>query len=341
MAKQETPHRRYNPLTGEWVLVSPHRSQRPWQGGEEKKAVESLPAHDPGCYLCPGNTRKSGVQNPNYDGVFVFTNDYQALLPDAREQYAQKDPLFRRQNVRGACKVLCFSPRHDLTLPQLPLEDIRRVVDAWAGLTEELGQTFAWVQVFENKGEAMGCSSPHPHCQIWAQDSLPTEILKEDACQLDYMKQHDSVLLADYLERELELGERVVLENEHWAAVVPYWAVWPFETLLMPKARIERLYDLSPGQRNGLAAAVKTLTAKYDQLFATSFPYSMGWHGAPFTGGSHDHWRLHAHYYPPLLRSATVRKFMVGYEMLGEPQRDLTPEIAAQTLRELPGDLTG
>jgi UDPglucose--hexose-1-phosphate uridylyltransferase len=334
----EYPHRRFNPLTGEWVLVSPHRTQRPWQGQRERSADDQRPAYDPGCYLCPGNERSGGYRNPVYTSTYVFTNDFPALLADAPSDGLDDDDtggLFRRQTVQGTCRVVCFSPRHDLTLPEMTPDAIRGVVDLWAEQTAELGATYRSVQVFENKGAVQGCSNPHPHGQIWAGNRLPNEALKEDRQQREYFARHGVPLLADYARRELELGERLVVQREHWIAVVPYWATWPFETLVLPRRRqILRLPDLTSNERDDLAALLKCLLTKYDNLFETSFPYSMGWHGAPNDDGDYGHWQLHAHYYPPLLRSATVKKFMVGYEMLAEPQRDLTPEQAASRLRE-------
>lgn len=332
----EHPHRRYNPLTGEWVQVSPQRMKRPWQGQREKKPGEERPSYDPDCYLCPGNERAGGVRNPDYDQTFVFTNDFAALLPDTPGSAADLHPLLRSRAVQGTCRVVCFSPRHDLTLPEMDQADIRRVVDLWAAQTAELGETYQWVQVFENKGQMMGSSNPHPHGQIWGLDALPNEPRKEDERQRAYYEGKRRPLLLDYVTLEEAQEERIVLANDHWLAVVPYWAVWPFETLLLPRRRVLRLPDLEEEEREALAAILQRLLIRYDNLFQTSFPYSMGWHGAPFTGGDVAHWQLHAHFYPPLLRSATVKKFMVGYEMLGEAQRDLTAEQAAARLRELP-----
>jgi UDPglucose--hexose-1-phosphate uridylyltransferase len=341
MNSQDHPHRRYNALTGDWVLVSPHRTQRPWLGKRENVAAAGRPRHDPTCYLCPGNLRAGGVQNPNYTEPFVFTNDYPALLPDEKSaaEISATNDLFLRESVRGTCRVVCFSPRHDLTLPQMPRDEIRKVIDVWAAQTTELGKSYRWVQVFENKGEIMGCSNPHPHGQIWASNVLPNEPAKEERQQLEYFRQHRSALLVDYAGREIERQERIVVENDDWVALVPFWATWPFETLLLPRRHVLRLPDLPESQRNTLTDALKRLLTKYDNLFETSFPYSMGWHGAPTDQGDWSHCQLHAHFYPPLLRSATVKKFMVGYEMLGEAQRDLTPEQAAQRLRELPETL--
>jgi UDPglucose--hexose-1-phosphate uridylyltransferase len=329
------PHRRLNPLTGEYVLVSPHRTKRPWQGQVERTADEQRPRYDPACYLCPGNVRANGEHNPAYDSTFVFTNDFAALLTDTPDGRAEH-PLFSYQSVRGTSRVICFSPRHDLTLPQMAHADIRRVIDVWGEQVSDLGATYRWVQVFENKGAAMGASNPHPHGQIWASDFIPNEAAAEDRQQRAYYQTRGVPLLIEYALEESRRRERIVVENAEWLAVVPYWAVWPFETLLMPRRHVLRLPDLSADQRDALADALKRLTIKYDNLFQTSFPYSMGWHGAPTEPGNFTHWSLHAHFYPPLLRSATVRKFMVGYEMLAEAQRDLTPEQAAARLRDLP-----
>ena len=333
------PHRRYNPLTGEWVLVSPHRTERPWQGQVERPPQEVLPRYEPTCYLCPGNRRAGDARNPNYESTYVFTNDFAALLPDTPVS-GDFHPLLRAESEQGDCRVMCFSPRHDLTLPEMPAEEIRRVVDVWASQTAELGERYRWVQVFENKGAIMGCSNPHPHGQIWAGSALPNEPAKEERQQQAHFEEHGTPLLLDYLDIEMLRRERLVVENEHWLVVVPYWAFWPFETLLMPRRHVLRLPDLSDAERYTLAQILNRLLTQYDNLFEVSFPYSMGWHGAP-TGTdvvNHAlmHWQLHAHFYPPLLRSATVKKFMVGYEMLAEAQRDLTAEQAAERLRTLP-----
>ncbi|MBK4714514.1 MULTISPECIES: galactose-1-phosphate uridylyltransferase [Tenebrionibacter/Tenebrionicola group] len=327
------PHRRYNPLTGQWVLVSPHRAKRPWQGAQESVPPQTLPTHDPDCYLCPGNTRVTGDKNPDYTGTYVFTNDFAALMPDTPQAPQSHDPLMLAQSARGTSRVICFSPDHSKTLPELSQASLEAVVSAWQTQTAELGLTYPWVQVFENKGAAMGCSNPHPHGQVWANSFLPNEAACEDEKQRDYFIQQGSPMLVDYVQRELANGSRTVVETGHWLAVVPYWAAWPFETLLLPKTQVLRLPELSDAQRADLALALKKLTSRYDNLFRCSFPYSMGWHGAPFNGEENTHWQLHAHFYPPLLRSATVRKFMVGYELLAETQRDLTPEQAAEKLR--------
>ena len=330
---REHPHRRYNPLLDEWVLVSPHRAKRPWQGSQEDVPADDRPIYDPDCYLCPGNLRANGERNPDYKSTFVFTNDFAAVLPDTPEAALEADPLFRARSVRGEARVLCFSPRHDLTLAEMSPREISAVIDMWAAQTQELGQRFAWVQVFENRGEMMGASNPHPHGQVWATDEPGSIASKEDKQQRAYMTRHGGSLLLDYAAREMERRERLVVENAHWLAVVPYWALWPYELLLLPKSKVLRLPELDAAWRSDLAAILKRLLVKYDNLFETSFPYSMGWHGAPYTAGDQSHWQLHAHFFPPLLRSASVKKFMVGYEMLAEAQRDITPEAAAERLR--------
>lgn len=331
----EHPHRRYNPLTGQWILVSPHRAKRPWQGQQDEPDRSTRPSHDPDCYLCPGNHRITGEQNPNYESTYVFGNDFAALQADTPDVPEQNDPLFRSSSARGLSRVICFSPDHSKTLPQLSLKAIRGVIDTWAEQTAELGQTYPWVQVFENKGSMMGCSNPHPHGQIWANSFLPNEAATEDHHQREYFAQNAQPLLLDYAQKEANSGERTVCENEHWLVVVPYWAAWPFETLLLPKFKVQQLPQLTDEQRASLAQILKQLTCRYDNLFQCSFPYSMGWHGAPFNTEDQTPWQLHAHFYPPLLRSASVRKFMVGYEMLAESQRDLTAEQAAGRLRDL------
>ena len=328
-------HRRRNLLTGEYVLVSPQRSRRPWQGAEETPATDKLPAWDPQCYLCPGNERAGGRRNPHYERTFVFRNDFPALLPDAEIGQVNGEPLLPMEAVQGDCQVLCFSPRHDVTLAGMALPELRHVIDVQAQLLADLGQRWRHVQLFENRGDAMGASSPHPHAQIWACDTLPTIVAREDRQQREYaLANAGRPLLLDYLEVELRQGERVVSVNEHWLALVPWWAVWPFETLLLPRRHTGQLQALGDDERDALAAILRELLRRYDGLFGVPFPYSMGWHLAP--AGGEAHWQLHAHFLPPLLRSATVRKFMVGFELLAEAQRDLTPEQAAERLREVP-----
>jgi UDPglucose--hexose-1-phosphate uridylyltransferase len=328
-------HRRQNPLTGEWVLVSPQRLDRPWLGRVDPPASAARPAHDAACYLCPGNLRAGGERNPPYRQALVFTNDFPALVPASEASDRPSHPLLQAAPQPGTCRVVCFSPRHDLSLAELQTDEIQTVVEVWAEQTAELGRTFAWVQVFENKGELMGASNPHPHGQIWASENVPTLPDVEGLRQAAYHQTHGSSLLLDYLAEETRLAERVVVASEHWAAVVPFWAVWPFETLLLPRNPVQRLPDLSAAERLDLSRLLKCLLVRYDNLFEVSFPYSLGWHGAPFSRET-EGWQLHAHIYPPLLRSAEVRKFLVGYEMLAEPQRDLTPEQAAERLRAQP-----
>lgn len=333
------PHRRYNPLSGRWTLVSPQRTQRPWQGRTSDAATDMRPQHDPECYLCPGNERAGGVRNPEYSDTFVFRNDFPALLDDTPAFEATND-LYRLEAVRGECRVTCFSPRHDLTLARMNVAQLRSVVDLWASQQRELEERWRWVQVFESQGALVGTSNSHPHGQIWASDFLPTEVAKEDANQRRYFQEHGTPLLLEYAGSEERSGERVVVQNDHWLVVVPFWAYWPFETLVLPKRAVQRLGDLSEDERDALAGVLRGMLVRFDNLFQTPFPYCSGWHGAPAaaTGAgtpvyATDHWQLHAHYYPPLLRSATVQKFVASYEWLAEAQRDITPEEAAARLR--------
>ncbi len=334
----QMPHRRFNPLNREWVLVSPHRAERPWQGHVEKNGVAKALRYDPSCYLCPGNERVGGVRNPAYGSTFVFTNDFAALRPDAPDARIDQGGrgLLVSEGEAGTCKVVCLSPRHDLTLSRMNLEEISAVVDVWTDEYKQLGSLpyIDYVQIFENRGEIMGCSNPHPHCQIWANHTIPNEPRKEQDSQAAYAEKHGSCLLCDYLALERKAGSRMVCENDFFAALVPYWAVWPFEILLISKSHARDLVALDGPMRKGLADILKRVTTRYDNLFDIPFPYSMGFHQAPTDGEPHPEWHLHAHFYPPLLRSATVRKFMVGYEMLAAPQRDFTPEAAADRLRE-------
>ena len=334
MQLEEQPHRRFNPLKGEWMLVSPHRAKRPWQGQQDEPDDKVRPSHDAGCYLCAGNERVGGVANPDYADVFVFDNDFAALLPGGDGSEDSTNPLFRSAPANGTSRVICFSPDHGKTLPELPVAAIRTVVDTWATQETELSASHAYVQIFENKGAMMGCSSPHPHGQIWATSYVPAEPAREDETQSAWLAERKISMLLAYAEAEADNGERTVAINADWLAVVPYWASWPYEILLLPRFAVQRISALEPTQRDTLADMLKIVTTAYDNLFKTSFPYSMGWHGAPGAGEA-PHWQLHAHFYPPLLRSASVRKFMVGYEMLAEAQRDLTPETAAGTLRAL------
>ena len=335
---EDHSHRRYNPLTGEWLQVSPHRAKRPWQGQQEKTAQAERPAYDPKCYLCPGNTRANGEVNPPYEGTFVFKNDFAAITEDVPSGVMQEGDLFLAKSERGVCKVICFSPRHDLTVPEMDTEAVKEVVELWKRQYLELGQIdfINYVQIFENKGEVMGASNPHPHGQIWAQESIPDEPAKKQQNFSRYLEKHGKTLLQDYLEAELEKKERILFENEHFVALVPFWAVWPFEAMIIARRAVQSIDKLTEAEMLALADAYKQLTVRYDNLFETSFPYSAGLHQAPTDGKDHSEWHLHMVFYPPLLRSATVRKFMVGYEMLANPQRDITPETAAAMLRDLP-----
>lgn len=327
---QDDPHRRYDPLVDQWVLVSAGRNSRPWLGRREPTPHEVRPTYDPDCYLCPRATRASGARNPDYQGTFVFTNDFAALRPDSPVT-RQEEGLLVAEGERGTSRVVCFSPRHDLGLASMPPAAVRGVVDVWAEQTRELGRDYRWVQVFENRGHEMGASNPHPHGQIWAGSALPTQAVREDASQRAHRSRTGSRLLLDYAAQE-QGGPRVVEEDHDWLVVVPFWAAWPYEGLLIARHPAERLDELDDAHRDSLAGILTRLLGRYDSLFDRMFPFSMGWHQAPFDDAIHDHWQLHAHFYPPLL-GPDVRKFMVGYELLAESQRDLTPEAAAQSLR--------
>lgn len=332
------PHSRLNILTGEWVLVSPHRTKRPWQGKVEDVAADNRPKYDPKCYLCPGNDRADGDTNPDYRESFVFKNDFSALLEDTPSGNYNEDDLLVASNQKGLCKVISFSPRHDLTLADMDVADISGVVSLWQKEFNHLAdrEWIKYIQIFENKGEIMGCSNPHPHGQIWAQSDIPAEIVKETDRQKNYYAIHRKSLLSAYLKLEIKKQERLVYENEHFVVLVPFWAVWPYETMIVSKSHITSIKYFSENEKRSLADALKVLTVKYDNLFETSFPYSAGMHQSPVNNGDYPEWHWHMHFYPPLLRSATVKKFMVGYELLASPQRDITPELAAQKLRDLP-----
>jgi UDPglucose--hexose-1-phosphate uridylyltransferase len=335
----EISHRRLNPLTGEWVLVSPHRTDRPWQGQVEKSNREPIAAYDPSCYLCPGNERAGGARNPQYSSTFVFDNDFSALQREAPVG-SSLDPLNNdfliAKPERGICRVGCFSPRHDLTLTSMSTAEIECVVDMWAEQFREFSalEFVRYVQIFENRGALMGASNPHPHCQIWATESIPNEPTKEQRELKSYLAKHNRCLLCDYLEYELG-QERLIYQDAAFAVVVPFWAVWPFETIIISRRHLPDLNHLDEHSRKQLARTLQQITRCYDRLFDVPFPYSMGFHQQPSDGEQHAEWHLHAHFYPPLLRSATVRKFMVGFEMLGSPQRDITAESAARKLRSI------
>ncbi|MCB9303678.1 MAG: UDP-glucose--hexose-1-phosphate uridylyltransferase [Lewinellaceae bacterium] len=337
LSLHDHPHRRLNILTGEWILVSPHRTKRPWQGKVEKSVEAVRPDYDPGCYLCPGNERAGGFSNPDYTGTYVFTNDFAALLPDAPTQSFEQG-LLMAEGEPGICKVICFSPNHALTLPEMEVKDLVGVVETWQREYADLGsQPFVnHVQIFENKGEIMGCSNPHPHGQIWAQASAPMEAQKKGRQQRAYFKKSGRSLLSDYLKQELQLKERIVLDNEHFVALTPFWAVWPFEAMIIPRRHMQHIGQLTEEEQQAFAAILQGLTIRFDNIFETAFPYSMGIHQSPTDGQAHEEWHWHTSFYPPLLRSASVKKFMVGYEMFGEPQRDITAEKAAEMLRNVP-----
>ena len=332
------PHRRFNPLTREWILVSPHRTARPWQGQVEAAATRSEVEYDPSCYMCPGNKRSTGNVNPQYGNVFVFDNDFPSLLPDGPPGAVNENSLLVAETETGICRVLCFSPKHNLTLSMMDFADIRIVIDCWAAQFEELGARpdIRYVQIFENRGAMMGASNPHPHCQIWSTATVPNIPKTEQESQAAYRKAHGSCLLCDYYQLERNAHSRSVVENGHFLALVPYWAVWPFETMILPRRHVGSMDEFTPPEREALADVLKRLTTRYDNLFETSFPYSMGFHQRPTDGEQHLEWHFHAHFLPPLLRSATVRKFMVGFELLGMPQRDITAETSAERLRAVP-----
>ncbi len=333
---QDYSHRRFNILTGEWVLVSPHRTKRPWQGKQEDVANEVRPAHDPDCYLCAGNTRINGEKNPDYKDVFVFTNDFAALQTDTKNFHINEG-LLHAESESGICKVICFSPDHSKSLPDMAIEDVAKVVKAWQDEYQSLGamENINYVQIFENKGAVMGCSNPHPHGQIWSQSTIPNEAAKKHHRQAEYYQKNKRSLLGDYLQQELALQERIIYENEDFVVLTPFWAVWPFEVMIAPKKHYQSILNLTEKESVAYAEAISVLTKAYDRLFNCSFPYSAGIHQAPTNGEANEHWHWHMSFYPPLLRSATVKKFMVGYEMFGTPQRDITAEQAVNRLKSL------
>ncbi|TVZ57912.1 UDPglucose--hexose-1-phosphate uridylyltransferase [Flavobacteriaceae bacterium MAR_2010_105] len=329
-------HKRYNSLTGEWVLVSPHRAKRPWQGQEEEQTLDERPTYDPKCYLCSGNIRANGEVNPDYKDVFIFTNDFSALQ-DGFEPFSMDNGLIKAESEQGLCKVICFSPDHSKSLAQMTSKDIQKVVHAWQQEYVSLGRLdhINYVQIFENKGSIMGCSNPHPHGQIWSQSSLPNEVEKKDKQQLAYFREHKTTLLKAYIAQELKLNERIIFENRAYVVLTIFWAIWPYEAMIVPKSPQKDISNIPIEDTILFAEAISVLTKVYDKLFNTSFPYSSGIHQAPTNGQTNEHWHWHMSFYPPLLRSATVKKFMVGYEMFASPQRDITPESAAETLRHL------
>lgn len=331
----ENSHTRFNPLTGEWVLVSPHRSKRPWLGQREDDDMPEALDYDPKCYLCPGNKRMGGNSNPTYDSTFVFSNDFAALQNNIQDEVIDHG-LIQAKTETGLCRVVCFSSNHNLTIPEMKNSQIRAIIDVWVDECIELGANpkINHIQIFENKGSVMGCSNPHPHGQIWAQNSIPVEPLKKHKRQLDYYKKLNSLLVLDYLEQELDLDQRIVYQNKHFVVLVPFWAVWPFETMILPRRTMSQIIELTDDEKNSFADAYRVLTIKYDNLFQSSFPYSAGIHQAPFDGKKHVHWQWHMSFYPPLLRSSTIKKFMVGYEMFANAQRDITAEQACRQLRE-------
>jgi UDPglucose--hexose-1-phosphate uridylyltransferase len=332
---QDYSHKRYNILTGEWVLVSPHRAKRPWQGQNEAVNNEKRPSYDESCYLCPGNTRINGEVNPEYTDVFVFTNDFAALQNDS-PTFNVNDGLLKAQSETGICKVICFSPDHSKSLADMSALEIQKVVFTWQKEFKELSENpkINYVQIFENKGAVMGCSNPHPHGQIWSQSSLPNEVLKKNTQQLDYYNKNKSSLLGDYLTQELDKNERIIFENDGFVVLVPFWAVWPFEAMVVPKKQQVNILEMTEDETLQYGEAIAVLTKAYDQIFNTSFPYSSGIHQAPTDGNANKHWHWHMSFYPPLLRSASVKKFMVGYEMFGTPQRDITPEQAVKMIKD-------
>jgi len=333
---QDYSHKRFNILTGEWVLVSPHRSKRPWQGQNEEISQAKRPTYDKTCYLCATNTRINGEINPDYKDVFVFTNDFAALQKDS-PKFSFNEGLLKAESETGICKVICFSPDHSKSLADMAVKDISKVVNVWQKEFATLAalKDINYVQIFENKGAVMGCSNPHPHGQIWSQSTLPNEVEKKDTQQKEYFSKENKSLLENYLTQELKLNERIIYENEDFVALTPFWAIWPFEVMIAPKKSQKDITEMSDTQSNNFAKAISVITKAYDNLFQTSFPYSSGIHQSPTNNQDNKHWHWHMSVYPPLLRSATVKKFMVGYEMFGSPQRDITAEQAVKMLKEL------
>ena len=337
MTLTEQPHKRFNILSDEWVLVSPHRTKRPWQGKMEDIVTDNRPSYDPDCYLCPGNARAGGEQNPPYEFTNVFTNDFAALLDDGGIDQ-RGEGLLKIQEEKGICKVICFSPDHSLTIPEMQKDNLIKVVKMWMEEFAELSKIdyISNVQIFENKGAIMGCSNPHPHGQIWAQSSIPNEIAKCTHTQEAYFKSNGRSLLGDYLDQEIKSRERIICSNEHFVCLIPFWAVWPYETMIIPKRHFQAVSDMTSEETEAFADIMLKITIRYDNLFNTSFPYSAGMQQRPTDSEDHSGWYFHYSFYPPLLLSATVKKFMVGYEMFANPQRDITAEQAAETLRGLP-----
>jgi len=335
---REHSHRRYNPLTGEWIQVSPHRAKRPWQGQNEKASKAEVNNYDPACYLCPGNERSNGKLNPRYESTFSFVNDFSAIIQDVPQGAIDEKELLVARAEKGICKVVCFSPDHSLTVAEMSVDNIEMIVKLWIEEYRQLSDIpfINYIQIFENKGEIMGCSNPHPHGQIWAQESIPMEPLKKQQCQLKYFVQHGNTLLSNYLLLESQKKERIIAENDHFVLVVPFWATWPFESMIIPRRKMARITEMNSQEVRAFSEMYKMIAVKYDNLFETSFPYSAGIHQAPSDGKEHAEWHWHMVFYPPLLRSATVKKFMVGYEMLANPQRDISAEFSAERLRSMP-----
>lgn len=329
----QNSHRRKNILTGEWVLVSPARTKRPWQGKQEPKTETEIIDYDPNCYLCPGSKRANKEINPSYNSTFSFTNDFPAIIDS--NQNNLNDGLLEAKTESGICKVLCYSPNHSLTMPLMSVKEIVLIIRLWQEEYKKIGslKTINHIQIFENKGKIMGCSNLHPHGQVWAQESIPTETLRKQHHQKEYYMRNNSSLLLNYIEQELKIGTRIICQNNSFVALIPFWAIWPYETMIIPKKHYRNILELSKKEVTDYATILKILTTKYDNLFNISFPYSSGIHQAPTNNNKNNEWHMHMSFYPPLLRSNNIKKFMVGYEMFAEPQRDITPEHAAEKLR--------